>query len=115
LPVLRRELEHLGGNANSVVNAARRLLARQPDMLDESSRQRLAELVERHPGLQTVLEYRNELKSLWDGAYRSNERLLADFRQWCVKAEASGIRYLEEFVAYLKSYRAVPEAVQGLS
>jgi len=113
LPVLRRELEHLGGNANSVVKAARRLLAWQPDMLDESSQQRLTELVERHPALQTVLEYRNELKSLWDGAYRSNERLLADFREWCVKAEASGIHYLEDFVAYLKSYRAVPEPVQG--
>jgi stearoyl-CoA desaturase (Delta-9 desaturase) len=113
LPVLRRELEHLGGNANSVVKAARRLLARQPDTLDESSRQRLAELVERHPAFKTVLEYRNELKSLWDGAYRSNERLLADFRQWCVKAEASGIQCLEDFVAYLKSYRAVPESAQA--
>jgi hypothetical protein len=34
---------------------------------------------------------------------------LADFRQWCARAEASGIQYLEEFVAYLKTYRAMPE------
>jgi stearoyl-CoA desaturase (delta-9 desaturase) len=109
LPVLRRELDHLGENTNSVVKAAKRLLAWQPDMLDESSRQRLAELVERHPTFQTVLKYRNELKNIWEGANRSNERLLADFREWCARAEASGIQCLEEFVAYLKSYQAMPE------
>jgi len=109
VPVLRREVEHLGENANAVVNAARRLLAWQPDMLDESSRRHLAELVACHPTLKTVLEYRNGLKSIWEGANRSNERLLADFRAWCAAAEASGIHGLEDFVAYLKSFRALPE------
>jgi stearoyl-CoA desaturase (delta-9 desaturase) len=109
LPVLQRELEHLGENAGSVVSAAKRLLAWQPDLLDESSRQRLTDLVEQHPTFQIVLQYRNELKTLWEGANRSNDRLLADFRQWCARAEASGIQYLEEFVAYLKTYRAMPE------
>jgi stearoyl-CoA desaturase (delta-9 desaturase) len=109
LPVLRRELDHLGENTNSVVKAAKRLLAWQPDMLDEPSRERLADLVERHPTFQTVLKYRNELKNIWEGANRSNERLLADFREWCARAEASGIQCLEEFVAYLKSYQAMPE------
>ena len=113
LPVLKRELEHLGGNANSVLRGAKRLLAREPQMLDEAARRHLAELVERHPGLSTVLEYRNELKNLWEGAHKSNERLLADFRQWCAEAEASGIQYLEEFVAYLKSFRPVPEPTSG--
>jgi len=109
LPVLKRELEHVGENANAVIAATRRLLAWQPEMLDEMSRSRLAELIERHPQLKTVLQYRNELKSLWDGANRSNEKLLSDFRQWCARAEASGIQGLADFVAYLKSYRAMPE------
>jgi stearoyl-CoA desaturase (delta-9 desaturase) len=109
LPVLRRELESLGENANAVVAAARRLLAWQPELLDASSREKLADLIARHPPLKTVLEYRNELKNLWEGAHQSNERLLAEFRQWCADAEASGIHYLEDFVAYLKSFRAMPE------
>ena len=77
--------------------------------IDESSRQRLGELAERLPSFQMVLQYRNELKSLWEGAHTSNERLLADFRQWCRRAEQSGNHYLEDFVAYLKSFRAMPE------
>jgi stearoyl-CoA desaturase (delta-9 desaturase) len=100
----------LGENANAVVAAARRLLAWQPELLDASSREKLADLIARHPPLKTVLEYRNELKNLWEGAHQSNERLLAEFRRWCADAEASGIHYLEDFVAYLKSFRAMPEA-----
>jgi stearoyl-CoA desaturase (delta-9 desaturase) len=109
LPVLRRELEHLGDNANSVLAAARRLLAWQPENLDASSRQKLADLIARYPPLKTVLEYRNGLKNLWEGANQSNERLLAEFRRWCAEADASGNLYLEDFVAYLKSFRAMPE------
>ena len=109
LPVLRREVESFGDNANSLLRATRRHLAWQPHMLDESSRARLAELVARHPRFKTVLEFRNELKQLWEGAHTSNERLLADFQAWCTRAEQSGIQGLQEFVAYLKSFRAMRE------
>jgi stearoyl-CoA desaturase (delta-9 desaturase) len=79
-------------------------------MLDETSRTRLAELAERLPRFQTVLQFRNELKSLWEGAHTSNERLLADFREWCARAEQSGIQGLAEFVAYLKSFQGVRDS-----
>ena len=105
--MLGRELESLGENANSILRAAKRLLSWQPHMLDERSRRKLAELRERHPRFQTVLQFQNELKSLWEGAHTSNDRLLADFREWCVRAEQSGIQGLQEFVAYLKSFRAL--------
>jgi len=109
LPVLRREIESLGDNANSMLRAARKALSRNPQLLDESARKSLAELAERHPRFQTVLQFRSELKNLWDGAHTSNERLLVEFREWCARAEQSGIQGLEEFVAYLKSFRAMRE------
>ncbi len=110
LPVLSRELENVGVNANSMLRTTRRWLSWQPHLLDASARNRLTELTERLPRFQTVLQFRNELKSLWEGAHTSNERLLADFREWCARAEESGIQGLEEFVAYLKSFRALREA-----
>jgi stearoyl-CoA desaturase (delta-9 desaturase) len=109
LPVLRRELESLGENANSLLRATRRHLSRHPEMLDEPSRRRLDELAQRHPHFKTVLEFRRELKQLWEGAHTSNERLLAEFREWCTRAEQSGIQGLQEFVGYLKSFRAMRE------
>ncbi len=113
LPLLRRELDDAGEKRRSVFRAAKRLLIRDPRMLDDSSSRRLAELVDRHPGVRTVLQYRNELRSLWDGAYRSNESLLADFREWCRRAEASGIQGMADFVVYLRSFRAMPERVSA--
>ena len=109
LPVLRRELETFGENANTLLRTARRYLSRQPEMLDESSRQQLEALADRHPRFQTVLQFRNELKQLWEGAHTSNDRLLADFREWCARAEQSGIQGLQEFVHYLRSFRAMRE------
>jgi stearoyl-CoA desaturase (Delta-9 desaturase) len=107
LPVLRRELESLGENANSLVRSTRRNLSWEK--FDEASRQRLDELAQRHPSFKTVLEFRSELKQLWEGAHTSNDRLLAEFREWCTRAEQSGIQGLQEFVAYLKSFRAMRE------
>lgn len=110
LPALEREAAQ--GNEsqpNSVLSSAARLLRWQPHLLDEESRDRLGDLIEGHPGLQSVLEYRNELKSFWEGAHTSNERLLTDFRAWCARAEASGIQGMQDFVAYLRSFRAMPE------
>ena len=114
LPVLRREAESLGDNANSLLRAARKALIWHPQMLDEHSRKRLAELAARHPRFETVLQFRNELRNLWEGAHTSNERLLADFREWCARAEQSGIQGLQDFVAYLKSFRALRESAPGL-
>ena len=114
LPVLRREAEGLGDNTSSLLRAARKALIRHPQMLDERSRKRLAELAARHPRFETVLQFRNELRNLWEGAHTSNERLLADFREWCARAEQSGIQGLQDFVAYLKSFRAMRDSALGL-
>ncbi|MFO7287374.1 MAG: fatty acid desaturase [Gammaproteobacteria bacterium] len=108
LPVLRREIEALGENANGVVSAVRRWLSWQPHMLDAHARERLAELRQRHPHFEKVLQFHAELKALWEGAHTSNESLLADFKEWCARAEASGIQCLQEFVAYVKSLRPSP-------
>jgi stearoyl-CoA desaturase (delta-9 desaturase) len=114
LPVLRREAEGLGDNTSSLLRAARKALIRHPQMLDERSRKGLAELAARHPRFETVLQFRNELRNLWEGAHPSNERLLADFREWCARAEQSGIQGLQDFVAYLKSFRAMRDSALGL-
>lgn len=111
LPALEREAatEDNSGRSNSMLRSAARLLRWQPHLLDAESRDSLGELIELHPGLKAVLEYRNELKSFWEGAPISNEKLLADFRAWCARAEASGIQGMQDFVAYLRSFRAMPE------
>ena len=110
LPALEREAGgETAGQSSRMLRSAARLLRRQPHLLDDQSQHWLDELIERHPGLRSVLEYRNELKSFWEGAHTSNEKLLADFRAWCARAEASGIQGMQDFVGYLRSFAAMPE------
>ena len=107
-PVLRGEIRRYKGKARAPIRRAKRWLTRHPSLLDVQSQERLAELMEKYPSLKTVMEYRNELKALWETTDLSNERLLAELVQWCSRAEASGIKALEEFAAYLKSFRPSP-------
>ena len=103
LPALRRERAVAAGNA--ALRRAKKLLVRQPQLLDEGSRHRLYELLSEHATLQTVYDFREKLRTIWSGAHVSNERLLQQLRDWCAEAEASGIQVLEDFAARLRSYR----------
>ena len=105
LPVLKRDCEAIGSNAKALVPKVRRWLTWNPQLLAESERRRLGELVDQLPTFDLVLKFRNELKALWEGAHTSNERLLEDFRQWCRRAEESGNQYLREFASYLRSFQ----------
>lgn len=103
LPVFNREKAIAAGN--SAFKRARRLLVRQPAMLNDEAKNRLKELLSQHAALATVHQFRERLTALWSGAYASNDSLLEQLQQWCVEAEASGIKALEEFSARLKSYQ----------
>jgi stearoyl-CoA desaturase (delta-9 desaturase) len=52
---------------------------------------------------------RQELAALWERSTVSSEQLLKELQDWCSRAEASGIRALEEFSLRLRSY-ALPHA-----
>jgi stearoyl-CoA desaturase (delta-9 desaturase) len=103
LPVLRCERAAAAGNA--ALRKAKKLLIRQPKLLDDSAKNRLSELLSDNAALQTVHEFREKLRTLWSGANVSNERLLQQLKDWCAEAEASGIKVLGDFAARLRSYQ----------
>lgn len=89
---------------------ARKLVVRQPALLDEAARQRLQSLLARNPRLATVYQFRERLRELWSGAANvSNEKLVAQLRQWCNEAEASGIKALQDFARTLRGYAIAPQ------
>jgi stearoyl-CoA desaturase (delta-9 desaturase) len=103
LPVFKTERAVAAGN--SALRKAKTLLIRQPRLLDERASARLREILSDNAALQTVHEFRERLRELWSGANVSNERLLAQLKDWCAEAEASGIKVLEDFAARLRSYQ----------
>ena len=108
---MKREFAALRQKGRDLPRRARRLLTRQPALLDTSARARLGELLESSASLRTVHEFRERLKGLWDSKSTvSNERLIAQIREWCQQAEASGIRALQDFAETLRGYTMRPVA-----
>ena len=106
LPVLKKEKAIAAGN--SALRKAKKLLVRQPRLLDHQARLRLREVLSDNTALKTVHEFRERLRELWSGAAVSNDNLLEQLKDWCSEAEASGIKVLEDFSARLRSYGLAP-------
>ena len=106
LPVLKKERALAAGDR--ALKRAKTLLVRQPILLDDGAKLRLSELLAENAALCTVHEFRERLRELWSGANVSNERLLAQLKEWCVEAEASGIKVLEDFAMRLRAYQLAP-------
>jgi len=102
LPVLR--VEKRAHRDNALLRRARKLLVSGPILLDEAAKTRLAGLLEDNTALRTVHEYRQQLLDLWAQANVSNERLVRQLKEWCNRAEASGIDALHDFSASLREY-----------
>lgn len=108
LPVFRSQVAGEAPQWQTMLRKAKKLFVRRPTLLDDQARARLRELLDHNQTLKTVHDFRERLTRLWDGANVSNERLLAQFREWCSQAEASGIKSLQDFARVLQGYRMSP-------
>jgi stearoyl-CoA desaturase (delta-9 desaturase) len=107
MPVLRREIS--ANRLDTAVLKARRALLRRPQLLDDVAIARRKQLLADSAALRTVNEYRQQLQELWEQANASNEALVKQLRDWCERAEASGIRALQDFSAHLRAYMPQPQ------
>jgi len=101
-----QELERL--KQGSPVHAAS-LRSLKPDLLRANAlpapeKERLVDALKHSKALETVLTMREDLAALWERSNASKEQLLQEFKDWCHRAETSGIVPLAEFSQRLRSY-----------
>ncbi len=101
VPVFREQLMAAGGQLSRRV---KKLLVREPVLLDQAAQSKLKEVLANNQTLQTVHEFRERLRVLWNGSNMSNESLLQHLKDWIAQAEASRIKVLEDFAASLRGY-----------
>ena len=99
IPVCREQLRNAAGSG---WRRAKRLLVRDPSLLDEQAQHCLRELLASNAKLKTVYEFRERLNVLWSGAHTSNESLLAHFQHWIADAEASGLEVLRDYARTIR-------------
>jgi stearoyl-CoA desaturase (Delta-9 desaturase) len=103
VPVFRQEFAAASGNLSKRV---KKLLVREPVLLDSQAKSKLSEVLAKNQALKTVHEFRERLSVLWSGGTNmSNETLLQHLKEWVAQAEASGIKALQDFAATIRSYQ----------
>lgn len=80
------------------------VLVREDSLVDESGRACLMQFLENNLLVKMAYDYRTQLHAIWDRTTASQQELLDAFHDWCVRAEATGIQTLQQFVGYLKGY-----------
>jgi stearoyl-CoA desaturase (delta-9 desaturase) len=103
----REELEHLKDKAElekRFLKSSRKLLQREPGKLELSQKEQLIELFKHSKALETMHHMRVELGAIWERSHSTRDQLLHQLQDWCARAEASGIKSLQDFSLRLRSY-----------
>ncbi|MES2261966.1 MAG: fatty acid desaturase [Pseudomonadota bacterium] len=103
----KEELDHLKDKAQleaPFLKSSRKLLQREPGKLEAPQQQQLIELFEHSKALETMHNMRVELGVIWERSHFTRDQLLHKLQDWCNRAEASGIKSLQDFSLRLRSY-----------
>jgi stearoyl-CoA desaturase (delta-9 desaturase) len=101
------EVEHLKDTSQletRFLKSSRKLLQREPGKLEAPQQQQLVELFQHSKALETMHNMRVELGVIWERSHFTRDQLLHKLQDWCNRAEASGIKSLQEFSFRLRSY-----------
>lgn len=94
----------LGLQRSRAIDAVKHWLQRDANSLPASERAALDQALRSSPVLSTIYAFREELAALWSRSSASKEQLLKQLDDWSRRAEASGIRALQEFSRRVRCY-----------
>lgn len=112
-PVLRQQKALLDDEIRPRYRRLKKLLYREESLIRPGDRQHLQVALDKHEVLRQIYEKSQELQALWRRRGLRPQEKLDALVAWCRDAEASGIRYLEEFAAHLRAYSLKPAQVSA--
>ncbi len=107
-PVLLQQRTLLEDQIKPRYRKLRKLLSREVSLIPETDRLHLDSVLETNPVLRQIYDKSHELQAIWRRRGVKPQEKLQALMEWCKEAEASGIRYLEDFAAHLRSYSLRP-------
>lgn len=88
----------------SLIQASRRWLHLDAAKWTEQNKAKLAEIFAASDRLKKLVEMRAELAATWERSNATPEKLVAHLQDWCARAEASGVRSLQELALRMRRY-----------
>ena len=100
------EARRIGAAEGKLLKAARGWLAVDAAKWSAEQRAKLSEVFAASDRVRKIIEMRTELSAIWERSNLSREQLLQMLQQWCARAEASGIRALQDIALRMRCYAA---------
>lgn len=107
-PVWKEECKKADAVAGNLLRKARHALLLEASRMDAKRRALLNDALNLSEQVKLVYQFRQQLQEIWDRTYASQDKLLQALKEWCHRAEQSGIRALQDFAATLKGYTLQP-------
>ena len=104
-PNLAAEYQHVSKSFNKKIKKFTHNLSLDPQFLKAENSNKWHGYFADSKTLNNLLQYKEELQSIWDSNSKSVEDMIADFKAWCLKAEQSGNQLLQDFAASLSKYK----------
>jgi stearoyl-CoA desaturase (delta-9 desaturase) len=90
----------------SLIQSSKRWLHLDATKWTEQNKAKLADIFAASDRLKKLVEMRAELASTWERSNATPEKLVAHLQDWCARAEASGVRSLQELALRMRRYAA---------
>ncbi|GGY71678.1 DesA family fatty acid desaturase [Marinobacter zhanjiangensis] len=109
-PVLRQQKSLMDEGIRPRYRRVKKLLSRDRSLIPPQEQAQLESVLETHPTLRQIYDMNQQLQALWRRRGVKPQEKLQALMAWCREAEASRIRYLEDFAAHLRAYSLRPAA-----
>jgi fatty-acid desaturase len=112
-PLVQLELQRADASMRHQFRRAKRLLSREPSLLQDEQQAHIEVILEQSQSLRVIYEQRLALQQIWNRTSANGHDMLAAIKQWVQDAEASGIQSLREFAEHLRTYSLRPAVAQA--
>ena len=90
----------------AALTAARRWLVIDAGKWTAEQKARVGEVFAASDSVRKLVEMRQELASIWERSTLNKDQLLVQLQQWLARAEASGMRPLQDLALRVRRYAA---------
>ena len=107
LPVFKQEQQNTtdANKHNSLTRKVRSILVRNSFNTTEKDKQSVKQALLCSKQLQTVYDFREQLQAIWSKKTATQKELIESLKDWCHKAEQSGIKALQDFSCFVMQYK----------
>jgi fatty-acid desaturase len=111
-PAIEHEYRRADSASRALLRKAKVVLCKEESLIDDEGREKIEKIVSTSPDIEVIYRLRLALQAIWAKRGGNAEEMLAALKQWCVDAEATGIKALRDFVDELKSY-TIPQLARA--